>query len=231
MDNPWSKLRVHNGKFVLACDRPYIDVFNSRNDSLDSNIDTSLIPEPFIGPFTANVVILLLNPGIDDKTSDTHKNPDFRERLLKAIRSKDGMDEHIHLDSEFNESGAGWWAKACRGLTSACESNVELARNILAIEFMPYHSQRFAAGHLRLPSQQFSFWLVNKAIERKAVIVLARGAKLWLGAIPELANYPNLIKLRNPRSASISERNLEKGGLERIRQALGEPKNNQKMGK
>lgn len=46
-------------------------------------------------------------------------------------------------------------------------------------------------------------------MKRNAEIVIARGWRYWSGAVPELAHYPFLSWLQNPRKASLSERNLK----------------------
>jgi hypothetical protein len=58
-----------------------------------------------------------------------------------------------------------------------------------------------------LPSQQYSFDLVRRAIKREAVIVLTRGEKRWLKAVPELREYRHLIRLAERQRASISSGN------------------------
>jgi hypothetical protein len=78
---------------------------------------------------------------------------------------------------------------------------------MLALEFPPYHSKRFAHAHLRLPSQQFTFELLRRAIKRGAVIVCVRGFREWVVAVPELATYP-VVRTRSKQAAALSSRNL-----------------------
>jgi hypothetical protein len=93
-----------------------------------------------------------------------------------------------------------------------------LPSRLLSVEFSPYHSKSFGHGHLRLPSQEYSFQLVKQAMQREALIVCMRGQSLWFGAIPELATYDRLLNLRNPRSASLSPGNLN--GFDQILAAV-----------
>src|SRR5262245_59844019 len=46
-----------------------------------------------------------------------------------------------------------------------------LTDRLLSIEYFPYWSKTFGQGALRLPSQQFSFGLVKRAIRRDATII------------------------------------------------------------
>ncbi len=83
-----------------------------------------------------------------------------------------------------------------------------VAKRLICVEFFPYHSKRFGHADLRLPSQQYTFQLVRLAIARSALIILSRGKRLWLGAVPELISYRCLAELRSFRSASLSPKNL-----------------------
>ena len=51
---------------------------------------------------------------------------------------------------------------------------------------------------------------------REATIVIARGERLWMGAVPELAAYPCLLRLSNPWIASLSARNVGDEGYETL---------------
>jgi hypothetical protein len=202
MKNPWNDL-PDKAPFTLPCDRAYVDAYNKLEPNGDLRINTHLLPEPFHGNPNAPVVVLLLNPGINGDEEQFHKSKDFAAALKESISAKsNGM--HFHLTGKWQGPGFAWWAKACKSLLGI----PELHRKILSVEFSPYHSKKFAHGHLRMPSQDYSFHLVRKAIERGAVIVCMRGEKYWLGSIPELANYKRFLKLNNPRSASLSARNL-----------------------
>src|SRR5581483_4015290 len=86
---------------------------------------------------------------------------------------------------------------------------LNLAKSILAIDHFPYASRKYAGGNLRLPSQGYGFWLVHRAIERDAVIVLTRGENRWLRDVPKLREYKGLCTLRNPQTATISRGNCD----------------------
>jgi hypothetical protein len=212
MKNPWSDL-PKNPPFVLTCDQPYIDAFNSVETKTDHKINLDILPEPFHGNVEAPIVVLLLNPGIDGREKELQKSSEYSARLRSSITDKCSI-EHFHLTDKFNGPGRFWWEKACKSLR-AC---VDLPTRILSIEFSPYHSRSFSHGHLRFPSQDFSFDLVRRAISREALIVCMRGERFWYGAVPELAGYKRLLKLINPRSATLSENNLP--GFDAVLSAL-----------
>jgi hypothetical protein len=58
--------------------------------------------------------------------------------------------------------------------------------------------------------QRYSFRLVERAMQRKAIIVLTRGRKRWLSAVPALTDYAGLCLLRNPQTATISPQNCDR---------------------
>jgi hypothetical protein len=95
-----------------------------------------------------------------------------------------------------------------------------IARGVFCIEYFPYHSRKFGAGKIAVPSQQYSFALVRKAIVRRAVIIVMRSSKRWFCQIPQLRQYANLYEIRSVQNPTISPRNCRKKGFERAVNAL-----------
>jgi hypothetical protein len=81
----------------------------------------------------------------------------------------------------------------------------------LCVEYFPYHSRRFKKPVQNLPSQQYGFHLVHRAIDRGAIIILMRSKRLWLEAVSQLHGYSRLFELRNPQNPAISPRNCPQG--------------------
>jgi hypothetical protein len=69
---------------------------------------------------------------------------------------------------------------------------------------------------LVVPSQRYSFELVEQAIERNAIVVLMRSSSLWLPAVPALATYRRLLRVRSVQNPTISESNLSEGFRELV---------------
>jgi hypothetical protein len=202
--NPWKNLPEKS--FVLIDDIPYVEVFN-KTSTYDTKILTNLLPEPFFGRFDAPVLILLQNPGFDESDIEFHKKPEFQQKLLAAIQAEKKFPPHFHLQSEAKWPGGEWWRENTKSLIKDF-GQLCVANNILAIQYFPYHSKKFDHASLRLPSQEFSFWLVRDAIKRNAIILCMRnGHKKWFGAVPQLASYKHFILSKN-RSPSISANNL-----------------------
>lgn len=59
-------------------------------------------------------------------------------------------------------------------------------------------------------AQEYDISLVEKAIERKAIIVLMRGKRRWLKAVRQLHGYEHLCELQNPRAGTISRKNCQR---------------------
>jgi hypothetical protein len=61
MRNPWA--RLSSQEYVLSDDRPYVDAWNDGLSDESLRLRTDVVPEPFVGPRDAPVVVLGRNPG------------------------------------------------------------------------------------------------------------------------------------------------------------------------
>lgn len=77
-----------------------------------------------------------------------------------------------------------------------------VAQSLLVVQYFPYQSLTMRPSPEPLPSQRFSFSLVEKAIDAGKLIVVMRSRRYWLEAVPKLAAY-GFIKLRNPRNIIV----------------------------
>src|SRR5437773_10710661 len=77
--NPWLAV-PSQPPYVLPCDLQQVLDYNSKEqDTYKLRID--VLPEPFFGSTTAAVVLLLLNPGFDDRDAEAHAHPRFQDSL------------------------------------------------------------------------------------------------------------------------------------------------------
>lgn len=205
-ENPWLTLPTRP-PFVLPMDEPWIETFNE-SASPSFKVHTNLIPEPFFGPFGAPIVVLLLNPGVDEADANVHTQEFLRDLLIQNVRRTEPQSPHVHISEDAKHPGALWWRRATSQVTEQF-GVTRVAKSLLAVEFFPYHSKSFAHGPLRLPSQDFSFALVRAAISRGALVVVARGLEHWVGAIPNLAQYAGVVRASNLRRFSLSRGNLK----------------------
>src|SRR5580658_6826777 len=88
MHNPWLEL-PSEPPYILAADRHSITSLSNRlsgKSHIDSKVNDQSIPEPFIGsPEAATVILLNLNPGDSPDDPNSHKNPQFREAMIRNL--------------------------------------------------------------------------------------------------------------------------------------------------
>jgi hypothetical protein len=208
-DNPWQRLPARP-PFVLPEDEAVVRDFNAwKGETHKLRID-ELVPEPFVGDQNAPVVLLGNNPGFTPEGADRKKEPRFASRMRSNLLHEATDCPFVFFAPDIHEGHQRWWKKKLKELLSlGCPA---LARSILAVEHFPYPSKRYGSGFPDLPSraQDYSFSLVRRAMERKAVIVLMRGKRRWLRDLPALEKYEGLCNLRNPQTANISPGNCDR---------------------
>jgi hypothetical protein len=93
----------------------------------------------------------------------------------------------------------------------------DLARRVLSVEFHGYHSRAWKLLPVTLPSQPYTFGLIEQAIQREATVVILRGWSAWRVALPALNAYPGTVRA-SPRAGTVSPRSL--GGTEPFQRVL-----------
>ena len=209
MRNPWDSL-PRRAPYLLRLDAPYIRVHNQQKDLNEGHrIVLDEPPEPFLGPIDAPIVVLQLNPGVA-----LGLKPRERHAVLTGLSDPQSITSHALI--EYRNT---WWGRLIKSHTRDTPLG-RIATRIQSIEYFPYRSTSFGFGHLRVPSQEFGFQLARKALQRRAEIVITRGARFWYGAVPELFENRQVHVVKNLRSASLSEANRGRKSFRRIRSAL-----------
>lgn len=215
-DNPWKRMG-QQPPFILQEDRPYIEAFNSIHEHHDDRkINLYYTPEPRLGPVTAQVILLQLNPSYDKNKPFGPQSEQITLRELENIQDENSSHPGVM-------PGNDWWNRTLGQLMK--ESRIgpdRLSRGICSIEFFAYRSLTFCHGTIRLPSQGYTFALVRERLASGAIIIVTRNYPLWVSAIPELAAKLNLtVFLTNtPRRAYISRGNLSAGVFDKICERL-----------
>ena len=208
--NPWCALQEKrdaegNACYLLDEDAPYILAFNKeREENTHAWINTTRVPEPRLGSINAPVFILQSNPSLQGGNPTSEQSKDAIEAL------KNDESPHAGLNGQNN-----WWLDRYGQLArDVCETK-KLAEKICSVEYFPYPSPNFDRRHayIRLPSQNYTFSIIRRALQMKAVIVVTRSWSQWVGAIPELANAPcgeekRVFTTNSPQCAYITEKNL-----------------------
>lgn len=208
MHNPWLSLsKTH--PFVLPSDLADIEQFNlTANDA--HRIHTDVFPEPYIGTPDAPIVLLALNPGYCEQDKIVQTQPDFAEAYWKSLRFEPQPYPFYYLDPRFHHTpGSRWWRIHLRALIEE-STLLAVAQNILCIQIFPYASIKHGFPK-PIPSHTYAVALVNKAIDRKAQIVIMRHVRPWHRLVPALNSYPNLHHLNSPRSVHITPNNCPTG--------------------
>jgi hypothetical protein len=141
IENPWVEIQ-RDGPFVLEIDRESIKAYN-KNRKPDHQVDTSLIPEPFIGnPRRAKLVLLNLNPSIDEGDAEAHARADFKGAMIRNLRHESQRYPFYPLNPDFDSTPcAQWWLKKTRRLVEECGLET-VAKGLLVIEWFPYRSKK-----------------------------------------------------------------------------------------
>ncbi len=221
MDNPWERIPA-SGDFVLAEDLELVLAFNEaiendsrkdnlsaerKKDILDRKLDVTLPPNPFAGFHDAPLVVLLANLGLHDGDV-IQKEPQNATKLLHCIQ-KPGGSPVIWLTNEGSYlSKNNWWINRTTELAEFAGGSEELARKMLVVELHGYHSVKWSPPMRNFPSQEYSFSLVESAIERDVPIILAKCARHWLASVPKLRNHEKLLNLSSTRQAALSSNNI-----------------------
>lgn len=211
MNNPWSNLKKINNEYIPECDKSFLKDYFSNGYGLKLN----KVPMPYMGdPIKAEIYLLGLNPGFDESDID------FCEKYEKYH-----LDSLTHLIDDYplwllnpkfeNSPGFNWWYKKLRYLIE--ETNLKTVSNyFFAVEYFPYSSKKYKNNSIILPSQKYTFFLVEEAIKNNKLIILLRSEKLWYNAIPKLKNYSNKYIVNNVQNPVITQNNINKDLFKKI---------------
>jgi hypothetical protein len=196
----------------LTSDKTFVDDFN---DSVteDFKIRLEVLPEPYLGNVESEIVLLNGNPGFSELDILFYEKKEVRALWRKNILHEP-MEYPFYLLAPplRDEPGPRWWRRRLKQLIRDGEDKLRVVANhICCIEFFPYHSRRLKFSGQLLDSQKYGFDLVEKAIDRGAVIVIMRSAELWLSAVPRLGKYKRVYRLNSVQNVAISLKNCPNG--------------------
>ena len=205
MQNPWAFLPSKE-PFVLQEDEPAITSFN-KHVAADKRIHLEVPPNPYLGSPNARVVLLSLNPGFHPQDYDSYvQNPFYMNSHRRMLLHKRQEYPFIHLNPKFLATpGSDYYRKRLGWLIDHYDPKT-ISNEILWIQYFPYPSKGYRRFGQLLESQKYSFYMVYQAMERHATIVVMRGKREWLVAVPKLVKY-KFYELNSPRGGSISPRN------------------------
>ncbi len=222
MKNPWNELTSKDGitDYILKSELPVINKFNelqriiSKDEYYNYHIHTRILPAPFMGDvMNSPIVLLTLNPGWDEEEAKKDFYNKYSAYWITMLTHEFPIPDLplFCLDEEYAESSPYWVNKLIPLIEETSKEAV--ARNISVIQFFPYQSKKYKGMNKKLSngfleSQKYNFDLVKKAIDRKALIIILRGRRIWKDAVEELKEYPRLKYTNSVLNPILSENNL-----------------------
>jgi hypothetical protein len=201
-ENPW--LQLKDRPWVLDSDRQQIETHNTRHARTNFAIETSVLPDPFVGNPNAPIWLLNLNPGLAE--TDLHHPPTVNEMIHKSLRLE--ADSFWYLEDEFSEtSGHKWW-RLMMGQTIRAYGVEAVKRSFFCIELFPYHSVSYKPLTSLLPSQKFTIDLVKLACQLDKRFIVMRQSANWTAFVPELIGA-KISGLCNSQRPWISPGNID----------------------
>jgi hypothetical protein len=207
MENPWFNL-PDASPYVLPSDKLFVDAFNQRyqgNDRRSLRLDIK--PEPYIGSLEAPILLLYLNPGYTADDVRLHQHPDGKELWWANIHQSLSDFPFYLLDPRIAWApGAQWWRRKLK-ILCALAGDRTVSQNILCVEYFAYHSKKDPRFPGIVPSQEFGFHLVDRAIDRGALILIARSGRAWREQVSRLNDYRLAYQARSSQQGAISPGN------------------------
>lgn len=211
MKNPWVHyLQQRSGDTFHDLDRKNIKAFNSAMAGRKNFLLADYLePFPYLGNPKAPVLVLLANPGKSGKEArKSYKMPPDKLRLSNGNLLHKGDDFPKRLHSPDMPSLESKWFKA-RTKRLVEDTSVEVvSNNLFFVNFHAYHSKSWYPIPFTFETQRYSFWLVTKALDRGAIVLMSRNTIGWLTAVPALVSYKNRFEFQSSRSVHISSNNL-----------------------
>jgi len=214
MKNPWTEINFNSQ--ILDCDLELVQLHNAKYKTKISHTLKDF-PEPFIGNRNSNIYFLTANPGLNDKDSIENEIVDkseFKRIIFENLNHKSANDFPFYYLNEDLDGilGYDWWNKCLKPIINKGIDKEKLANNFFVVEICGYHSNNFPKRLInennRLPSINYSKYLVEKAMTDNKLIILARSVRNWFELVPKLNNYKNCFFLANNRGMMISETTL-----------------------
>ena len=228
-ENPWLTFSPREGEpKVHPTDLPFFQGFNkgmgARKGSDKKNylLAEHLEPHPYLGNPKANVLVLMANPGVNEK----EKNLKFRMNASKLEQNRKNL---IHEDLESfrsridspnkPEMESAWFKPRVRELVA--ETSVErVTQGLFLVNFHAYHSRSWHPIPFTFPTQYYSFALVSEAVRRDALIIMSRNMLGWFTAVPGLFDLKNRVEFESTRSVYLTEGNLGKTAFKKLLERL-----------
>jgi hypothetical protein len=190
---------------IINADQTAVAAYNSRAKE-EYKLRTELGPCPHEGDINNSPIVLLLaNPGYDEKSS-----------VNDHTYSADGWPL-AGLNPSAPVGMRKWWYPRLKQL---CDQYGEqyISTKVAALQINPWASTSFDAD-LKLPSQQMQIDLAEKAVQRGAILIVMRAAKMWHSSAI-IDQYSQRYKTNSARCSYLTQGNLQPEIWTKINDAL-----------
>lgn len=192
---PWVKCNGNDKPWISETDKARIDRFNSRLPAGDGRRiwystlgGKHVVPSQWTGnPWSAPILLLLLNPGFSDSLDITYANKEFLHRLQNSARG-DWDDDYVNpMLHPLGRQLEPWYSRIPfatlhKHLVSRGEESESawkrLSRKCAILELSPWPSSRWSNGAI-CSTTSLSIALAQQAMISSKIVLLGRGEDDW----------------------------------------------------
>jgi hypothetical protein len=225
LKNPWLDFDRSSASAIHEIDKAVVTSFNcsleKRKNGHLFTLSTKREPQPYFGNPDAPVLLLYANPVINPDR-DWEESTEGYSLLLDKARKHEDIDENfLFLHSAYvGRFGYDWWMSTLKNVIQDVGLK-SIHQNVFSVELFAYASLKFQGPKELIPTQEYTRWLVQKAISNHATVMLGRAKREWIQLVPELQGYKHVFELKNPQQKRITPGNTEPGVYDRLISQIG----------
>lgn len=216
--NPWSELRPGHPPYVHATDLSAIEQHSARV-APEHRIQLDAFPEPYLGHPDAPILLLNLNPGYADWIRAVHAKPAVAQVCMDSLLHRPSHCPFYPLSRAYlDNGGSDWWSKHLRFWIDTYGIDT-VARAFFCVEYFPYPSIKYKDLGIILPSQRYSFELVQAKVRAGCTVIVMRARTAWATVLPGV-DTSKWHGLNSRQSAYVSPGNMPGAACEAVHAAM-----------
>lgn len=225
MKNPWNDFDYREGLQVHPADLDTVAHFNKKLAVSKSSaahkysLSTEHTPLPYFGSLNSKLVILMANPGLDPLRTIEEETPEFRAKFDLARKHQLETDPFVFLAEEMKETPGGLWWRSRLGKIIAEVGLDVVKQSVFTAEIHAYKSVNYKPLTETLPTQAYTFALVQKLVDAGVHVILGRAKQEWRAAVSGLKSG-RVIELNSNQNSYLTEGNMPSGNFAEILKAL-----------
>lgn len=218
MKNPWHDYFVRSNESKChPLDEQHVLAFNDSISAKKSvnkfRLRVDMEPLPYTGNPSSPILVLLANPGAGGSGPEITKN--FTGKKLE-LHKKNLLHTHsstydylARFNSPKNTQLESVYLKEHTQELAKLTSIESVAKNIFFVNYHAYQSKAWYPIPFTFPTQDYTFFLVEEAVRRNALILMKRNMLGWFTAVPPLAKHKNIGVFKSSRRISMTAGNLD----------------------